>query len=65
MKEQHSQFLLIPVTVISVLSLLLPFWLGGMINFLGSTGDLFMAVTLIKLHHESKIIDKKYGFDVV
>jgi hypothetical protein len=60
--------LLMPITVISLLALLLPSWLGGMIyflNLLGSTGDLYMAIFLIKLDSNSRIIDKKYGFDVV
>lgn len=60
--------LLMPVIIISLLSMLLPSWLGGIIyflNLLGSTGDLYMAILLIKLDNNSKIIDKSYGFDVV
>ncbi|MGH4125298.1 MAG: metalloprotease family protein [Clostridium sp.] len=44
--------LLLPVTVISVVSLFLPLWVGGMIfflNLLGSSGDLLMAFSLMKL----------------
>ena len=60
--------LLMPVTVISLLSLLLPNWLGNMVyllNLIGSPGDLFMAFSLIKFDHSCKIIDRNYGFDIV
>jgi len=59
--------LLMPVTVISLFSLILPLWLGGMIyflNLLGSTGDLYMAALLMRLDSDSSIIDRKYGFDI-
>lgn len=68
---QRTKFLIVllmPIVTISLLSLLLPSWLGGMIyflNLLGSSGDLYMVVSLTKLQHQSKIIDKKYGYDVV
>jgi hypothetical protein len=51
--------LLLPITTISLFSLLLPLWLGGMVyflNLLGSSGDLLMAVSLKKLDSESKIV---------
>lgn len=68
---QRVKFLIVllsPVTVISMLSLIFPLWLGGMIyflNLLGSSGDIYMALLLITLKSESRIIDRKYGFDVV
>ena len=60
--------LLAPVVIISLMSLILPNWLGGMIyllNLLGSVGDLYMAFVLCRYKNESRIIDKEYGFDVV
>lgn len=60
--------LLAPLTIISLLSLLLPLYLGGMIfiiNLTGSTGDIIMALALIRYDFDSYIIDRKYGFDVI
>ena len=60
--------LLGPLTAISILSLLLPGWLGRMIfllNLIGSSGDIYMALFLCRFSYESKIIDRSYGFDVV
>jgi len=60
--------LLAPLAVMSIITLLLPLWLGGMIfflNLLGASGDLYMSYKLIKYDYNSKIIDRKYGFDVV
>ena len=60
--------LLAPLTVMSIGSLLLPMWLGGIIfllNLLGASGDLYMSYKLIKYDSNSKIVDRKYGFDVV
>lgn len=68
---ERSKFLVVllaPVVVISLVSLLLPAWIGGMIyfvNLLGSVGDLYMAFILCKYRYDSRIIDRKYGFDVV
>lgn len=59
--------LLSPVTIISLLSLLLPRWLGNLIfisNLIGSVGDLYMALGLVKYPYNSKIIDKPYGYYV-
>jgi hypothetical protein len=60
--------LLLPVTAISLFTLLLPLWLGGMVfflNLIGSSGDLLMAVSLMKLDSGSMIIDRNHGYDVV
>jgi len=60
--------LLAPLTVMSILTLLLPVWLGGIIfllNLLGASGDLYMSYKLIKYDSNSKIVDRIYGFDVV
>lgn len=60
--------LLAPLTVMSIGTLLLPMWLGGIIfllNLLGASGDLYMSYKLIEYDSNSKIVDRKYGFDVV
>jgi hypothetical protein len=60
--------LLAPLAVISIATLLLPTQLGGVIflfNLLGASGDLYMSFRLAKCHWNSKIVDRKYGFDVV
>ena len=68
---ERTKFLIIllaPLTIMSIPTLLLPNWLGGMIfllNLLESSGDLFMSFKLIGYDWNSKIIDRKYGFDVV
>ncbi|HDK7157775.1 TPA: DUF3267 domain-containing protein [Clostridium botulinum] len=64
---QFTIILLAPVAVISLLSLLLPNCLGNLIfisNLIGSVGDLYMALGLIKYPYNSKIIDKPYGYYV-
>lgn len=60
--------LLAPVTVITLISLLLPGWTGPLVfilNLIGSTGDLLMGFFLCKTNENSYILDKKYGFDVI
>jgi hypothetical protein len=60
--------LLTPLSIISLLSLLLPTWLGGMVfilNLLGASGDIYMSLYLATFSHETSIIDRAYGFDVV
>jgi hypothetical protein len=60
--------LLTPFFLISIISILLPIWIGGMlflINTLGSSGDLYMAFCLKKYNYKCKIIDRDYGFDVI
>lgn len=59
---------LAPVTVISAVSLIIPYNIGSIIfflNLLGSTGDIVMAVFLCKSKGNSYVIDREYGFDVV
>ncbi|WP_154104997.1 hypothetical protein [Clostridium ragsdalei] len=54
--------------LISLTCLLLPVWLGEIffiINLLGSTGDIYMSLYLLKYDKNAKIIDKPYGFDVI
>jgi len=68
---ERTKFLIIllaPLTLMSVVTLMLPSDLGGIIfllNLLGASGDLYMSFKLIRYDSNSKIIDRKYGFDVV
>lgn len=63
--------LLAPVTIISALSLLiLPYnyFVGSMmflINYIGSSGDIYMSLSLIRLKKDCKIVDRKYGYDII
>lgn len=66
-RTQFLVVLLTPVTVISIISIFLPYKWGLIIfilNLLGSSGDLFMALWLCRLKGNSRIIDRSYGFDV-
>lgn len=68
---ERIEFLLIllaPLITISILSLLLPKWLGGIVfllNLLGASGDIYMSLFLCRFNFDSKIIDRSYGFDVI
>lgn len=70
-KIHRTKFLLVllaPVTVISIFSLLIPMWLGGIVfilNLLGSSGDLLMSFYLIRTDSSSYILDKAKGFEVI
>ncbi|MHB9949156.1 hypothetical protein CF055_08765 [Clostridium botulinum] len=64
---EFTIILLAPIIVISLFSLLLPNWIGSLIfvsNLIGSVGDLYMVIGLIKYPYDSKIIDKPYGYYV-
>ncbi len=70
-KLQRTKFLMVllaPVTIISLASLMLFIHWGAllfMLNLVGSTGDILMAVSLTKLNWNSYILDKKNGFDII
>lgn len=67
-KTQFLMVLLTPVMVISMISILLSYKWGLMafvLNLLGSSGDLYMALWLCKVDKNKRIIDKSYGFDVI
>ena len=70
-KLHRSKFLVVllaPVTLISLLSLLLPESLRIIVitlNLIGCTGDLLMSLYLVKLGNDSYILDKDYGFDII
>ncbi|MEW8994433.1 DUF3267 domain-containing protein [Clostridium sp.] len=60
--------LLLPLTVISLISICVGGSIGAAIflfNTLGSVGDLIMAFYLCKSNENSYIEDKSYGFDVI
>jgi hypothetical protein len=60
--------LLTPLIIISILSIFLPVYIGGivfLINFLGSSGDIYMVIYLLRFNNKCEIIDRDYGFDVV
>lgn len=67
-RTKFLMVLLAPVTVISVISLLISKEAGLIIfllNLLGSTGDLLMAFFLCKSDDSCYIADRSYGFDIV
>lgn len=70
-RDEFLTVLLAPITLISLLTLLiLPFnfFLGSMIfliNYIGSSGDIYMALSLITLKKDCKIVDRKYGYDII
>lgn len=67
-RTKFTVILLAPVTIISLSTLLITSSLGSLIfllNFLGSTGDIIMAVYLCKSKENSYIKDRIYGFDVI
>lgn len=60
--------LLAPVTIISLVSVLILGSIGAIIfllNLLGSIGDLLMAIYLCKSNENSYVVDRSYGFDIV
>jgi hypothetical protein len=71
MSIHRSKFLLVlitPMTVISLLSMLIPGWVGGMVlllNIFKSTGDLLKIFYVFKGSGNTYIINKKDGFDIV
>lgn len=71
MSIHRSKFLLIliaPMTIISLISLLIPGWIGGMLlllNIFKSTGDLLKIFHVFKGNGSEYIVDKKDGFDIV
>lgn len=67
-RTKFAVILLAPVTIISLITLLITSSLGTLIfllNFLGSTGDIIMAIYLCKSSGNSYIKDREYGFDII
>lgn len=70
-RHEFLMVLLAPITLISLLSLFIlhfNFFIGSMIfliNYIGSSGDVYMAISLISLKKDCKIIDRKYGYDII
>lgn len=67
-KTKFAIILLAPVTTISLSTLFITSSLGTLIfllNFIGSTGDIIMAIYLCKSNANSYIKDREYGFDII
>lgn len=67
-RTKFAVILLAPVTIISISTLLINSSLGCLIfllNILGSTGDIIMAIYLCKSKENSYIKDREYGFDII
>lgn len=65
---KFTTVLLSPLILISLFCLLCDYRLGGMIfyiNLLGSTGDLWMAATVLKHGRKAMIVDRNDGFDII
>lgn len=60
--------LLSPVVFISFISVIIPGRIMDIVyllNLLGSSGDIYMTVYLLRFNSKCKIIDRSYGFDIV
>ena len=67
-RTKFVAIVLAPVTIISLITLVITNSLGSLIfllNLLGSTGDIIMAIYLCKSNGNSYIKDREYGFDVI
>jgi len=71
-KTQFLIVLLSPLVTISLLAFVFSsiigcqiLCMGFIINFAGSSGDIVMALYLCKIEKNHRIIDRKYGFDIV
>lgn len=66
----RTEFLIIllsPTFLISIISLFLP-GIGGMIfliNLIGSSGDVYMALYLSRCMYECRVVDRDYGFEIL
>lgn len=60
--------LLMPLLIISLICLPFNNFFAGMsfiINLAGSSGDILMALSLLAYSNECRIIDRRYGYDVI
>ena len=67
-RTKFVAILLAPVTIILLSTLLTKNSLGSLIfllNFLGSIGDIIMAIYICKSKENSYIKDSEYGFEVI
>ena len=67
-RQKYLIILLSPLVLISLLSLFLPPWLGGVffiLNIVESSADIYKGINLCILDWNSKIVYKSYGYDVV
>lgn len=66
-RTQYAIVLLSPASIISILAILIPGWVGTavfILNIFGSLGDLYIAFSLMK-YGQCKIIDRPEGFEVI
>jgi len=66
-RQKYLIIILSPLVVISLISLLLSPWLGGVffiLNIVESAADIYKAINLCKLNWNCKIVYKSYGYDV-
>lgn len=67
-RQKYLIILLSPLVIISLISLLLPPWLGGIffiLNIVESSADIYKAINLCLVNWDCKIVYKSYGYDVV
>jgi hypothetical protein len=67
-RQKYLIILLAPLVIISLISLLLPPWLGGVffiLNIVESSADIYKGINLCILDWNCKIVYKNYGYDVV
>lgn len=70
LKMSKNQFLIIllaPVTIISLISIIIPGYTGGfvfLLNLMSSTVDIYMAFILVGIKSNCKIKDSKFGFEI-
>ena len=58
--------LLAPVTIISLICMIIHTWICPYIyilSVLGASSDIYMAFSLIKLNSDAKIYDREYGYE--
>lgn len=67
-RQKYLIILLAPLVLISLISLCLPPWLGGVffiLNIVESSADIYKGINLCIIHWNSKIVYKSYGYDVI
>jgi hypothetical protein len=67
-RNQFITVLLSPVIVLSIIGLVCPYpyiKIFSFLNIIGSTGDLYMALKVIRYNKNCYVADKPYGFDII
>lgn len=70
LKLSRTKFLLVllaPLVSLSIASIVMAEYSGiiFILNLLGSSGDIYMAFSLLKVKPENRIVDREYGYDVI